>query len=86
MDAQPVQTAEEFATELHARWISEFAQSHMGFYGEPDDYYYVRLGKLARLAGTFYLYRDQDGGFENGIKNRDRELEVPGYEDFRDQS
>jgi hypothetical protein len=86
MDAQPVQTAEEFATELHAQWMREMSDRKRGFYGEPDDYYYVRLGKLARLAGTFYLYRDQDGGFENGIKNRDRELEVPGYEAFRDQS
>jgi len=42
-----------------------------GFYGEPDDYYYVRLGKLARLAGTFYLYRDQDGGAENATKLRE---------------
>ena len=75
MDAQPVQTAEQFATELHAQWIREFAQSHMGFYGEPDDYFYIRLGKLARRAGTFYLYRDQDGGSENATRLRESIIE-----------
>ncbi len=75
MDAQPVQTAEQFATELHAQWIREFAQSHMGFYGEPDDYFYIRLGKLARLAGTFYLYRDSDGGSENATRLRESIVE-----------
>jgi len=77
MDAQPVQTAEQFATELHARW-------RQGVFDQRR-VYFVRLGKLARLAGTFYLYRDQDGGFENGIKNRDSAMEVPGYEAYRDQ-
>lgn len=75
MDAQPVQTAEQFTTELHAQWIREFAQSHMGFYGEPDDYFYIRLGKLARWAGTFYLYRDQDGGSENATRLRESIIE-----------
>lgn len=75
MDAQPVQTAEQFATELHARWIREFSQSHMGFYGEPDDYFYIRLGKLARLAGTFYLYRDSDGGSDNATRLRESIVE-----------
>jgi hypothetical protein len=47
----------------------------MGFYGEPDDYFYIRLGKLHRLAGTFYLYRDSDGGSENATRLRESIVE-----------
>jgi hypothetical protein len=71
MDAQPVQTAEQFATELHARWMQEMSDRKRGFYGEPDDYFYIRRAKLARRAGTFYLYSDQDGGSENATRLRE---------------
>jgi hypothetical protein len=75
MDAQPVQTAEEFATQLHARWMRELSDRKRGLYGEPDDYFYIRLGKLHRLGGTFYLYRDSDGGSDNATRLRESIVE-----------
>lgn len=75
MDAQPVQTAEEFATELHSQWVRENSESHLGIHGDNDDYFYIRRAKIARLAGTFYLYRDQDGGAENATRLRESIIE-----------
>lgn len=75
MDAQPVQTAEQFATELHAQWIRENSEKNMGIHGDADDYFYIRRAKLARRAGTFYLYSDQDGGAENATRLRESIIE-----------
>ncbi len=69
MDAQPVQTAEQFAEELHRQWKDDNSERNRGIHGETDDYFYIRLGKLKRSAGTFYLYKDQDGGVENGVRH-----------------
>ena len=71
MERMPVQSAEEFAEELHAEWKQQMSDRNAGNFGDTDDYFYVRRSRMMVRAKTFYLYADQSGFVENG--NRCRE-------------
>jgi len=71
MERMPVQSAEEFAEELHATWKQQMSDRNAGNFGEADDYFYVRRSRMLFRAKTFYLYADQSGVVENGSRCRE---------------
>lgn len=71
MERMPVQSAEEFAEELHAEWKQQMSDRNAGNFGDTDDYVNVRRSRVLFRANTFYLYADQNGFVENA--NRCRE-------------
>jgi hypothetical protein len=77
MERMPVQSAEEFAEQLHAKWTKEMSDRNAGNFGDPDDYLLIRRQKLLFRANTFYLYADQSGAVENGHRCREDIKESP---------
>ena len=77
MERMPVQSAEEFAEELHAEWKQQMSDRNAGNFGDPDDYKKIREKKLLFKANTFYLYADQSGAVENGHRCREDLKESP---------